>query len=142
MNYKIESKNYQINVADKEATVLDCPKIVFETLKEDFNATQEEMYLITLNTKNKIIEKTLISKGAHNTLMITPMEIFRPLMLSNGNNFIIAHNHPSGDTQPSEEDITFTRKIKKASEIMGCNLLDHLVYSDTEYYSFKSEGLL
>lgn len=142
MKYKIESKQYHIKVADSDATAISTPSTVFEALKEDFNPVQEEMYLLILNTKNKIIDKILISKGGHNSMAITPIEILRPIIMTNGNNFILAHNHPSGDINPSEEDITFTRKLKKAVDLLGLNLLDHVIYTDSDWYSFNKENLL
>ena len=75
-------------------------------------------------------------------MQVKASEIIRPMMLTNGNRCVICHNHPSGDTNPSEEDIRFTRNIVNAFKIVGLDLVDHIIYSDKEFYSFKEEGLL
>jgi DNA repair protein RadC len=97
---------------------------------------------LIINNANKVIDKHLVCKGTSNMLTVTPADILRPVLMTGGNSIILAHNHPSGDVSPSHEDITFTAKIKKACNIMAINLLDHLVYSSDNYYSFKKEGIL
>lgn len=142
VTYKTQVKEYSLKVADISAEVVSHPTTVFNMLKDSFNPIQEEVYILILNTKNQVIDKHLVSKGGINTTLITPAEILRPIFLTNGNSFIIAHNHPSGSIEPSEEDIIFTRKIKKASEVCGLSLLDHVIYTSTSFYSFKKKDLL
>ena len=95
-----------------------------------------------MNTANNVIEKVLISKGGIGSINISMADIFRPIFLSNGNNFILAHNHPSGQNFPSEEDIAFTKKVMDASRICGLNFLDHVIFTSVDYTSLKAEGLI
>ena len=140
--YKASIKEYSLKVAEKDAVQLNKPELVFEMVKNDFNPVQEEMYLLILDTQNKIIEKHLLSKGAIDATVITPAEIFRPVFLTNGNKFILAHNHPSGNCTPSKEDVVFTNRIKNAAEVCGLHLLDHVIYSADEFISLRKEGEL
>jgi DNA repair protein RadC len=140
--YKSQVKEYTLKIAERDSESISRPETVFNIIKDDFNPVQEEMYLLILNTKNNVIDKHLVSKGSISSTVITPAEIFRPIFLTNGNNFILAHNHPSGDSYPSEEDIIFTKRIKKASEVCGLHLLDHVIYSSNNFQSLKQLGLL
>ena len=72
----------------------------------------------------------------------TPREVFKVAILSNAYSILLAHNHPSGDTTPSQEDLNITKRIKSASEIMGIPILDHLIIGSNGYYSFKENGEL
>ena len=74
--------------------------------------------------------------------MCTPADIFCPLFRLNARNFIIAHSHPSDDTNPSKEDVIFTNKIAKAADIVGLNFLDHIIFGTEAYYSFKQNGII
>lgn len=140
MKYKIRYKEYVLK--EKTADVVDTPEKVFDVLRGDYNPLQEEMYLLILDVKNNVIEKHLLARGGNSMMVITPAEIFRVVLLSGGSRFIVAHSHSSGDVSPSEEDIVFTRKTLKASEIMSTPLLDHIVFSAKEHYSFKKHGLI
>jgi len=142
MKYKLETKQYEIKVADNNSTSIQSPNTVFEIVKEDFSPVNESMHLLILNVKNKVIDKVLIAKGAYNSLMVTPTDIMRPILMSSGNHFILTHNHPSCDCKPSEEDVIFTNKIKQASKLLGLSFLDHVIYSDKEYQSMKQLGIL
>lgn len=139
--YKLEIKSYYINVADKGATKLQTPSTVFDILKDDFNPVQEEFYLLILDNQNNIIKKMMLAKGSGNMIMITPAEIFRPIFLTNGNKFIVAHNHPSGNKNASSEDIAFTKKIYDASRICGLAMLDSIVFTSDEFTSMKEQGV-
>jgi DNA repair protein RadC len=83
-----------------------------------------------------------LAKGSHNSLIITPADIFSHLFRLNLKHFILCHNHPSGQLVPSQEDIDFTDKIRECSKIMGLQFLDHMIINQDEYYSFKKSGLM
>ena len=140
MNYKIEVKTYTFKEAEGEQ--LQSPDKVIEALKDDFTPEGEEMYLLCLNIKNKVIEKILLAKGGYNTIITTAADIIGKVLKNDSRSFILAHNHPSMDTEPSKEDIIFTKKIQKAAEIMGLSFLDHIIYSHDDYYSFKKNNLI
>jgi DNA repair protein RadC len=142
IKYKIITKEYTLKIAEKLDTAISKPEILFEALKDDFNPLQEELYVLSLNVKHQIINKHLVVRGGHSSMTVVPADILRMPLIDGCNKIIIAHNHPSGDPEPSEEDITFTRKIKEGCKFLGIDLLDHLIYVTDDYYSFKKNNLI
>jgi DNA repair protein RadC len=140
MKHKLSCIKYTIKEASEKK--FDHPEKLFEALKGDFNPIAEELYVLIMNNGFNVIDKVLIAKGTHNAMIVTPKDILTPVLLASGCNIILAHNHPSGDTQPSEDDIVFTRKVMKACEVMGIALADHIIYTSKDYLSFKKEGLM
>lgn len=102
----------------------------------------EEVWIIFLTTANTIICKEMVSMGTLNQTSIDARTILRRVLLNNAGNIILAHNHPSGNPKPSEQDIEFTHKLKGACEIMGIGLIDHIIVSEKKLYSFASEKVL
>lgn len=99
-----------------------------ETYLADLKPLAQECFVvIALNAKNRVIEKNLISLGTVSSALVHPRECFRPLILSGASSCILAHNHPSGDTTPSAEDIKITRQLIAAGEIIGIKVLDHII---------------
>ena len=103
---------------------------------------QECFKVIYLDTKNKIIKDENISIGSLNASIVHPREVYKNAVKKSANSIIIMHNHPSGDPAPSREDIDITRRIRKAGELLGIALLDHIIIGDHRYISFKEEKLL
>lgn len=103
---------------------------------------QEELYGIYLDSKNKIIAEKLIFQGTVNKAVAHPRDIFRWAVIYNSTAFFIAHNHPSGDEQPSQHDLRFTKKLVEASKCMGIDFLDHFIVTDNTYLSFREMELL
>lgn len=104
---------------------------------------EEVMYMLTLDVKLNITGTFLVSQGSLNTSIVHPREIFKRALLVNAACIIIAHNHPSGDPSPSKEDVDVTKRIRDAGELLGIELIDHLIIgSETEYVSFKEKGIL
>lgn len=106
------------------------------------NETQEVLMLLCLNTKNEVNSLSVVHRGTINQSIAHPRDIFQRAILSNATRIFIAHNHPSGSHQPSQNDCLFTEKIKQAGELLGIELLDHLVVTSNSYYSFREEGKL
>ena len=102
-------------------------------------ACNEYVVVIALNTKNEIIAYSEISSGSINLCNIDIPSIFRVLFATNGNKFILVHNHTSGNSKPSQIDIDTTERIKKAALIIGLDFLDHIIIGDNEYTSIFSE---
>ena len=98
---------------------------------------QEQFYAIMLNTKLKIINTKLIYKGTVNSMVIHPREIFKEAIKSNASYIIIVHNHPTGDSSPSTEDKTTTKNLEEVANIVGIEILDHIIIGNNEYYSFN-----
>ncbi len=87
--------------------------------------------VITMNTKNRVIQKHLVSIGTVNSALVHPRECYRTAILDGAAALILAHNHPSGDPTPSSEDIKITRQLIRAGEVMGIKVLDHVIVGDT-----------
>lgn len=105
----------------------------------------EHMIAISLNTKNEFNNISTISMGTLNSSLAHPREIFKMAIKTNANSIILAHNHPSGDPEPSREDTDLTSRIRKAGELLGITLLDHIIIGDkngNRYFSFKENKLL
>jgi len=109
---------------------------VYEVVKElEMDYKQENLVMLVLDTKNKVISKEIVFKGGLNSCIIDPKTLFRKALEKNGNAIIIAHNHPSGDTAPSDEDTTITEKLIEIGELINLKVLDHVIFSDTKYES-------
>ena len=102
----------------------------------------EEFKIIYLSAKNTILFEETLFKGTVNEAKIYLRVIIEHIILCNAATIVIIHNHPGGTTQPSKEDILITEKIKMAINMINVHLLDHLIISDNEYYSFVGAGLL
>ncbi|MFW7387552.1 JAB domain-containing protein [Vagococcus fluvialis] len=91
---------------------------------------------------NRRLSILLIHIGTVNQSIAVPRDILKPVLLSNGSRLLIAHNHPSGCPEPSKQDMLLTKRVKEAGNLLGIELLDHLIISDGTYYSFKEENQL
>lgn len=110
---------------------------VVEQLKEYAQKKQEYLVALYLNARHELLQKEVIGIGSLNSMVITPKEIFSPAMLLPCASLIVAHNHPSGDPNPSEDDIKFTSRVHEAGEVLGIPLVDHLVIAKSSYFSFR-----
>ena len=110
----------------------------FKCLREELlNIDREKFIAVHLSTKNEVISYEVVSIGTLNLSLAHPREIFKAAILSNAASIIICHNHPSGDCSPSKEDMELTKRIYKAGKILGIELLDHVIFGASNYYSFK-----
>ncbi|MCI8293258.1 MAG: DNA repair protein RadC [Hespellia sp.] len=103
---------------------------------------QEYMKLLLFNTRTRLIGETDISKGTVNASLVSPRELFIEALQKNAVSIILLHNHPSGDPSPSREDILITRKVRDAGDLIGIELLDHIIIGDNKYISLGEKGLL
>ena len=106
------------------------------------HANQEQMKLLLLNTKSRLIGETDISKGTVNSAVISPGGLFVEALQKNAVSIVLLHNHPSGDPTPSKEDVLITRRIQEAGRLIGVELLDHIVIGDNCYVSLREKGLV
>lgn len=102
---------------------------------------QEHLVVLYLNTKNEIIKKETIFIGGLNSSIAHPREIFRGAVRYSAARMIVGHNHPSGNPEPSEADIQFTRRMSECGELMGIDLLDHIIIGEQEFISLKEIGV-
>ena len=144
--YKIElvkenSGNYDL----ENNGALTHPSMVASALNKIFNLenqTDEHFVMLCLNTKNKIIGAFEICIGTIDTSLVNIRGIIQRALLCNASRIMIAHNHPSGNSEPSREDKKTTENIRKACDLIGIPLLDHIIIGENEYFSFKGEDLL
>ncbi|MCK8828230.1 DNA repair protein RadC [Natroniella acetigena] len=116
----------------------DIAQFMIPKLK-DFH--QESFQIVLLNTKNEIIGVREIFKGTLNNSIVHPREVFRPAIKKSSAAIILAHNHPSGDVRPSQEDIEVTKRLVQVGELVGIEVLDHLIIGVDDYFSLKGKNL-
>jgi DNA repair protein RadC len=118
------------------------PAQVYETFKFLMQETKEMFITLHLDGKNRIICMDLVSVGSLNQSIVHPRSVFQTALLSNAAALILVHQHPTGDPAPSSEDLSITRRLSEAGEIMGIKVLDHIIVGDGEYLSFVERSLL
>lgn len=124
---------------EKITCVIDAVHIFQNLIGEQ---RQEMLAAIYLDSRNNVLSKKIIFIGSVNQSIVHPREIFKLAFEERASSLIIAHNHPSGDPLPSDEDITVTNKIKDSADIFDMILLDHIIIGAGEYYSFAEEKSL
>lgn len=122
---------------------MDSPETIAEHYMEQMrHLRQEQMLLLTLDTRLQIIQETIISKGTVNASMITPREVFLEALRQEAVSVVLLHNHPSGDPTPSEEDLLLTKRFSLVGDLLNVPLTDHIIIGDKEYFSLKEQGVL
>ena len=106
------------------------------------NQPNEVFAILCLNTKNKVVGAHIISQGSLSSSIVHPREVFKAAMVNNAASIILAHNHPSGDPEPSREDIETTHRLVNAGSILGIKVLDHIIIGDGRYISLREQGLM
>nr|WP_304413581.1 DNA repair protein RadC [Halobacillus sp. BBL2006] len=111
-------------------------------MEEMRDLKQEHFICLFLNTKNQVLHRQTIFIGSLNASIVHPREVFKEAVKRSAASIICAHNHPSGDPTPSQEDIQVTRRLKECGKMIGIELLDHLVIGDRKFISLKEKGYL
>ena len=111
-------------------------------IREIGNEASEVVLVVVLNTKNEINAIHRVFTGSLNTSVAHPREIFRTAIINNGARIMLFHNHPSGDTDPSEADFAFTRRVVDCGEMLGIEIIDHIIVTENDYLSLREQGLL
>jgi DNA repair protein RadC len=137
LSYKPKFKNQQ-----KVTCSEDAYRYMLSTYKKETICYKEYFKVLFLNQANQILGYTLISEGGITETCADVRLIMQAALLTNSVALILAHNHPSGNLKPSPEDIRLTKQVREASNFMRIKILDHIILSDTEYYSFADEGML
>lgn len=125
----------------KEALILS-PQEVWQELKDIRDHKKEHFVIFYLDTRNQEIKRETISVGTLNANLVHPREVFEPAIKHNAAHILVAHNHPSGNTEPSAEDIEVTKRLVEAGKLLGIEVLDHVIVSQAGFASFKEQGLL
>jgi DNA repair protein RadC len=125
-----------------ERLAIHSPKDAADILQHEMSALeQEEMRILMLDTRNRVIDESTVYKGSLNSSQIRVGELFKAAIRRNAAAIILAHNHPSGDPAPSPEDIAVTRAIIQAGKLLDIEVLDHLVIGSNRFVSLKERGL-
>ena len=126
-----------------DAAVISSPQDAAGLLMEELRHLREEHFVVLfLNTKNRVIGRQTLSIGSLNASIVHPREVFRAAIRRSSASILCAHNHPSGDPTPSTEDIQLTRRLAQAGELVGIELLDHIVIGDNRFVSLKELGCM
>lgn len=136
---KEECKRYEVeNPVRSVTSAVNLLNRVF-----DFEDLPTEMLvMLALDVKKKVIGTFVISQGTINMTPVSPRDVFQKAFLANAHSIIIAHNHPSGDPEPSKQDISFTKNLMEAGKIMDIQICDSIILGHDSYYSFLEDGLI
>ena len=119
------------------------PSHIYEYLKPDLmDLTHEEFWIVLLRRDNSVISKQAVSSGGVSGTVADPKVIYKKALDKMASGIVVAHNHPSGNLQPSEADIRLTRKLKEAGMLLDIQFTDHIIFTDKGYFSFAEEGIL
>ena len=125
-----------------DGALINTPESAAPFLEDLRHLAQESFCVLTLNTKNRVIRRHLVSLGTVNSTLVHSREFFRPAISDGASSVIAAHNHPSGDASPSAEDIRITRKLIEAGKTIEIPVIDHLIVGDGPPLSLKESGLV
>lgn len=126
----------------EDRPVIHSPNDAADLVRYEMAAlTQEQLWVLILDTRNRVLGVEKVYKGSLNSSMVRIGELFRPAIQRNAASIIVVHNHPSGDPTPSPEDVALTRGILQAGKLMDIELLDHLVIGQGRFVSMKEKGL-
>jgi DNA repair protein RadC len=124
-------------------TSISSAKDVYDLLVDRFGSLKKEHFVcLYLDTKNNIIKEEVVSVGTLNSSLVHPREVFVSAIRERANSIILVHNHPSGSCSPSVEDEKITSIFRDSGDLLGIKLLDHVVISKREFYSFREKGLI
>lgn len=126
----------------KKTSVYLKPRDVWEELRDIREQKKEHFVVFFLDTRNQEVKRDIVSIGTLNYNLVHPREVFEPAVKNLAAGVIVAHNHPSGCLEPSDEDISLTKRLAEAGRLLGIELLDHVIVAKGGWLSFKEKGLL
>ena len=119
------------------------PEAVVKAIRTSVkDKAKEHFKLILLNTRNRIIGLSTISIGTLTTSLVHPREVFKDAIVHSAASVVLAHNHPSGDPEPSEDDLKITKKLVESGKILGIEVIDHIIIGKNNFHSFREKGLI
>ena len=122
--------------------LVKAPEDIVALMKGRLKGKKKEHFLaLLLDTRNQLIKVSEISIGSLDTSIVHPREVFKEAISASAASIVFVHNHPSGDPEASEDDVKLTKRLAEAGEIMGIDVLDHIIIGEREYLSLKREGL-
>lgn len=129
-------------LAGKKAGIYLKPRDIWEELRDIRDQKKEHFVVFFLDTRNQEIKREIVSIGTLNYNLVHPREVFEPAVKNLAASVIVAHNHPSGCLEPSDEDLSLTKRLAQAGKLLGIELLDHVIVARDGFMSFKQKGLL
>ena len=134
---------FSINKKLEKNYIISKPEDIYDLVKDDMKYFEQEHFrILMLNTKNIVINIKDIFIGASDSSVIETRKVFKEALKYNAKNITICHNHPSGDPNPSKEDVNISLRIKEAGKIIGIDLLDHIIIGDNRFVSLKYKGII
>jgi len=127
---------------DKKAEIYLKPREIWEELKDLRDHKKEHFVIFYLDSRNQEIKREIVSVGSLNTNLVHPREVFEPAVRNLAAQIILAHNHPSGDPEPSEDDLEITKRLVESGKILGIEVIDHIIITKTGFISFKDKNLI
>ena len=127
---------------NKKSRIYLTPKDVWNELKDVRDNKKEHFVIFFLDARNQEIKREIISVGSLNANLVHPREVFEPAIRHIAAQIILAHNHPSGDAEPSEDDLEITKRLSEAGKILDIELIDHIIVTKNNYFSFKENNLI
>lgn len=127
---------------DKIAGLYLKPEDIWKELKDIRDHKKEHFVIFFLDSRNQEIKREIISIGSLNANLVHPREVFEPAVKNLAAQVILAHNHPSGDPEPSEDDLELNKRLVEAGKILGIEVIDHIIITRERYLSFKEKGVL
>ena len=125
----------------QEGAPVRWPRDVYEIFAQRLeDLPVEEFHVAVLDSQHRLERDITITRGLLNSSLVHPREVFKPLILMNAAGWICAHNHPSADTTPCQEDRVLTSRLRQGADLLGISLLDHLILTDERCYSFADQG--
>jgi DNA repair protein RadC len=122
---------------------ISSPKDFFELFQPIFKEEPVENFIVVwLSSANRVIGFEKVSVGNLNSSIVDPRSVFRSAIVSNSASIIVAHNHPSGNNEPSEEDISITKKLVESGKLLGVHVFDHIIFAEDTYTSFVERRLI
>ena len=131
-----------LGVEDNNLPAINNAKDAVAQLQELRTAKKEHFVVLYLNARNQLIHKETISVGTLNASLVHPREVFYPAIEHLAVSIIVAHNHPSGDAEASEDDIKLTKRLAEAGKVLGIEVVDHIIVAKNEFMSFKKKGII
>ena len=132
------SIGFLLTLKETQGAITSASKLFEKIGKINIDYSQENFILFYLDTKNKVIDSEVLFKGGLNSCVIDPKTIFRKALTYNANAVIMAHNHPSGDLNPSYEDIRAFENLRQAGEILLLKFLDSIIFNETQFYTMEA----
>jgi DNA repair protein RadC len=126
---------------DKKSSILLSPKDVWQRMEDIRDSKKEHFVVFYLDSRNQEIQREIISIGTLNESLVHPREVFEGAIKNNASSIIIVHNHPTGNVEPSMDDLSLTKRLVEAGKILGVEVVDHIIVSNLNVFSFKEKKL-